>query len=191
MISYDHEPKILQWNDVKTIFGHYLGVWGNHIPLNWACLAWNALVRGGLCVYQNEDEEHSVLSCAVALSLIYYEYASRTGWAECSNFNGWSVEEINNLKSDFLNDQEQAEEMLGNVRRCLWEQIGEEELPFELWINCQESHQQHVISTAKKLSMHRLLVGEQNVDDAYERGYDFLKGGDVDTLERYQSISGL
>lgn len=135
-----NEPtRLLKWETVEPIFKFYLDVWSNHIPLNWAILAWQCLYKRGLTVFNDDDEEMKARSCAAALSLIYYEYCHRTAFHELVTFNYWDENKIKTLKSDFLIDIKDAEDTIFQVKNCLFEEIDEMEVNAELWINCAES----------------------------------------------------
>ena len=190
-MQYSHEPKILDWSEAAPIFNYYLSVWNNHIPLNWASLAWSMLIKGGLCIYRNEQEELMVRSYAVAVSLIYYEYCHRTAWHEHDGFTYWNAAILETFKRELAADIKSDPEILFRVGRCLLEQIGEEYLTFELWTNCQESYQQHVFATKEKAELLAGLGHEQKVDISYGRGYGFIKSGDMALIEHYESVSGL
>lgn len=187
-----NEPiRLLEWEDVESIFKFYLSVWSNHIPLNWAILSWRCLHKKGLTVCNDDDEEIKVRSCAVALSLIYYEYCHRTAFHESVNFHHWDVDVISALESDFLTDIETAEDTIFRVKNCLIEQTDELEVNAELWINCAESRQEFVFRIGEKAKLYKKLVEDLYDDFNFNQGKSFVCGDGIDDISTYVSIRGL
>jgi hypothetical protein len=149
--------RILEWDEAEPIFKFYLSVWSNHIPLNWATLAWQSLHKCGLTVFNNDEDELKVRSYAVALSFIYYEYCHRTAFNESENFRSWDESIIKDFKRDFLSDLEKDDELIFCVKKCLLEQLGDLEFCSELWINCAESHQGFVFSY-QRINVYNLII---------------------------------
>ena len=180
----------LRWETVEPIFRYYLSVWPNNLPLNWAKVSWQALVESGKTVYSSEEEELTVRSYTVALSLVYYEYCHRTAFHELPRFIYWSDETLRNLKNDLSADAEAIEQIISDVTRPLFEKIGDRETALELWINCVESSRGFPMTAKEKAGTFRHFIEDFSDDFNYDRGHQFVLGG-LDNLAGYYSVSGL
>lgn len=183
--------KILEWREVEPIFKFYLSVWANHIPLNWASLAWQMLHKGGLTVFNNDEEELRARSYAVALSIIYYEYCHRAAFHESESFRSWDASVIQEFKRDFMPDLEKDDELIFRVKNCLLEQLGDLELCSELWINCAESRQGFVFNIGEKAKLQDKLINDFYDDVNFNKGKSFILGEEIYSISSYESVSGL
>lgn len=183
--------KILGWGEVEPVFRYYISVWSNHISLNWASLTWQMLHKGGLTIFNNNDEEAKVRSYAIVLAAMYYEYCHRTAFNDSEYFRPWEAPIIREFKREFLPDLEKDDELIFRVRNCLLEQLGELELCSELWINCVEAQQGFVFDIGEKAKLQDRLINDFHDDFNFNQGKSFILGGDVDDISCYVSVSGL
>ncbi len=183
--------KILGWSEVESIFKFYISVWSNHIPLNWASLAWQMLHNCGLTVFNNEEEEMKIRSYAVSISVIYYEYCHRAAFHHSENFRSWNSSVIQEFKREFIHDLGKDDELIFRVKKCLLEQLGDLELCSELWINCSESAQGFIFSIAEKAKLQNELINNFHDDFNFSRGKSFILGSEIDDISCYESLNGL
>lgn len=182
---------ILGWSEVEPVFKFYISVWSNHIPLNWASLAWQMLHKGGLTVFNNDKEEIKVRSYAIALSAIYYEYCHRTAFNESESFRSWDISVIKEFKHEFVARLANDDDFIFRIKKCLLEQVGDLELCSELWINCAESRQGFIFNIREKVEMQDRLIKQFHDDFNFNQGKSFILGNDIDDISCYVSINGL
>lgn len=184
------ETQILRFETVEPIFRFYLNLWPNDIVMTWARVAWQAVEESGKANYSNDNEELTVGSYAVALSLVYYEYCHRSAWHEDRSFSYWTDDVLKDLRNDLGKDTEKIGRLLFDATRPLFDKIGDRELAAELWINCIESSRGFIGTPKEKAEVFSRFVNNGEFDPMYSGGDTFV-GGIMDDLSQYHSVSGL